>query len=52
MSTGSEYYDKMIQPVVLTEDDEQQVARLVRLRCRGCGEKVLDGCLPGCTDRD
>jgi hypothetical protein len=21
-------------------------------RCPGCGEKVTDGCLPGCTDRD
>lgn len=52
MSTGSDYYDKMSKPVVLSDEDEKNISRLLGLRCRGCGEKILDGCLPGCTDRD
>jgi hypothetical protein len=59
MSTDSEqidsdYYRKMTEPLILTPADEKAIAALIRLgvRCRGCGELVIQGCMPGCTDRD
>lgn len=48
-----DYYEKVTQPVVLNENDQNKVYDLLKSkRCRGCGERLIDGCMPGCTDRD